>query len=472
MNRFTYGADHISTKALQNVSGMENAKQWLISQLSPYSLPANDFSSAKAISGFQQYRQQKRLAEQNDASQNMQNKVTQPSNPQTNMRNQKNLRRKLINAAKDMAQQTALAHFESKQPIQARLLDFFSNHFSVSRTNTQMSLLAPTLEYEAIAPNLHKSFADMLIAVTRHPAMLLYLNNERSIGPNSKQGLRRKKRNPDKSPGLNENLGREILELHTLGVDAPYTQQDVVELSKALTGWSIGNVRKNEPASFIYRPAGHEPGERQLLGKVYQQYKRDTEGKQASVMLKDLALHPKTTYHLSYKLAKHFIADKPPKALVLAITKRWQETNGHIPSVITALIENDLSWQADAKKFKTPREFVVSACRACGIKTPSPNLYQTLEVLGQGFFNAGSPAGYADHQSAWLGTGAINSRIEWANHFSSVVAKKIKLKAPQDIAQFALGPLLDKDTLQAILRADSKQQAFTLLFMSPDFQRR
>jgi uncharacterized protein (DUF1800 family) len=476
MNRFTGGADKKSLELLVKLNTIKQAQTWLSNQLRPYNLPNINWSSQQAISGFYKYQDLKNSV--NNAAIKQAQILQDPKNTmlvqgldEDKIQNQKNKRKDLVTSARDLAQQTALAGINSEQPLQAHLLDFFSNHFSVSRSNLFMTTLAPTLEVEAIAPNLTETFADMLQAVIQHPAMLRYLNNERSTGPASIVGKRQRKNNKKKARGLNENLAREILELHTLGVGSGYTQKDVIELAKAITGWSIGSVKRKETAGFLFRKKTNEPGTRTLLGKIY---KMPSNGNtQGLAILKDLAQHPATAKHLSTKIAKHFIADNPPADLVGAMEKTWIDTKGHLPSVIKTLIKHKDSWQQRAQKLKTPREFVISACKACGVAKPSPNLYNTLEILGHGLFNAGSPAGYPDDQKAWLGASALNSRIEWANHFASVMTKRRKSEAePTDLAHFALGPLLSSDTLQYIKRAESKQQALALLLMSPDFQRR
>ena len=470
MNRFGFGADRKSVKALAQTSSLKDAQNWLLGQLTPYQLPAATWSSAESITAYYHYKLQEKSEEEASVKQSQMMQL-QPN--EMAMQNYKLTRKALIESSKSLAQQTALANINHEQVLQSRLLDFFSNHFSVSRANLAMTLIAPTLEVEAIAPNLTEHFSDMLKAVTQHPAMLLYLNNQQSVGPNSKLAVRQAKKKQKKVRGLNENLAREILELHTLGVGSGYTQNDVIELAKAITGWSVGSVKQSETPGFIFKRQANEPGSRTVLGKAYPMPNAEAANEQGLNILSDLAEHAATAKHLSYKLAKHFIADTPSSALVNSMQSTWMKTKGHIPSVMKTLIQHKDSWQLNSQKLKNPREFVLSACRACGVNKPSPNLYNTLEILGHGFFNAGSPAGYGDDQDTWLGASALNSRIEWANHFASVITKRKDNKGePAELANFALGPLLSSDTLTYIKRAESKQQALALLLMSPDFQRR
>jgi uncharacterized protein (DUF1800 family) len=255
-NRFANGANNKHLRSIAKATNLADAQSWLIEQLTPYKLPDTNWTSEQAILGNYNYKAEQDQAEQTMAMQNSM------SGDNSMLAQTKATRKSMIEATRGLAEQTALAAITTKQPFQAKLLDFFSNHFSVSRANLVMTLLAPTLEVEAIAPNLTTSFAHMLTAVTTHPAMLLYLNNERSMGPNSRAGKNRKARNKAASGGLNENLAREIMELHTLGVNSGYSQQDVTELARAITGWSIGSPRRNERPVFLFRTNMHEPGKR------------------------------------------------------------------------------------------------------------------------------------------------------------------------------------------------------------------
>ncbi|MDT0595894.1 DUF1800 domain-containing protein [Glaciecola petra] len=453
MNRFGLGADNKSVNTLNANSDLPVVQSWLINQLSEYKLPAYKWTSNKAMRSHVELRKQRDNTGNNESKQQAYTKT----------------RRAFINEVRQMAEQTAVHNLNHLQPMQARLLDFFSNHFSVSRNNLPMTMLAPTLEAEAIGPNLHMRFSDILVAVTKHPAMLIYLNNEASIGPNSNLGKKRKGKKA--RSGLNENLSREILELHTLGVNGGYTQADVTELAKAITGWSVASVRRGEEPGFVFRAQAHELGDRFILGKKYKQMPLRERVQTGYLVLKDLAKQKATAKHLSTKLVRHFIADSPPMTIVNAMVEKWLNTDGHIPSVMGAMIMHKDSWNKNQNKYKTPREFVVSSMRAFNVKKSAPRLYQTLELMGQGFFNSGSPAGYADVEDAWLSTSALNTRIEWASHFASFLAKRKQLD-PVSAAKTALGPFLTSATLNAIKRAESKEMALAVMLLSPEFQRR
>jgi len=455
VNRFGLGAkDGELDEAKADPQG------WLLAQIKPLALTRNFSDSQASIASVREYRavkiEQDKLQAQNKNA--MANKLMdkeamladEPVDPVKQLRresNQKSMR---------LAMNTLGHHIKTADSFQARLLDFFSNHFSVTGTNFNMRAVAPTLEREAIAPHIAGHFADLLIAVEQHPAMLVYLNNEQSIGPDSRVGLKRKQR------GLNENLAREILELHTLGVNSGYTQEDVKELAKAITGWSV-SLKPND-AGFIFRRATHQPGKRSVVGKQY----ADAGVSQGEKILRDLAVHPATAAHMSFKIARHFIQDEPSDALVNALKKRWLETDGHLAEVFKAMVQHPHSWNNELQKIKNPREFLISACRACDAHFLKPQqLFDSLLIMGQAPFSAGSPAGFGDTSVTWDGAEALMSRIEWADQFVG----KIKLPATA-IAQFSLGKHLSRDTQLMVKRAESRQQALALLLMSPEFQRR
>ncbi|GEA51594.1 hypothetical protein VIN01S_23980 [Vibrio inusitatus NBRC 102082] len=354
---------------------------------------------------------------------------------------------------RDYCGDSLMASINSSNSAKHRLLEFFSNHFSVSVTNPLMRALAPTLEKEAILPHLDGTFEQMLLAVEQHPAMLIYLNNERSFGPNSRIGLKRKK-------GLNENLAREILELHTLGVDGGYSQSDVTELAKGISGWSVSAKSRS---GFLFRKYGHEPGKRQLLGRSYSQQGEA----QGTLMLRDLARHPNTAKHLSYKLARHYIKDTPPPELVKSLSESWLASDGDIHKVMLTLISHPEAWQS-ASKFKTPREYVVSTARAVpNSKLTERRALTSLNQLGQMPFTSGSPQGFSDLEMSWMGGSSLLTRADWANTY----AKQSKADVNQ-VMKVAFNQQLTPDNKQRILRAESRPQALTLLLMSPEFQRR
>jgi uncharacterized protein (DUF1800 family) len=337
--------------------------------------------------------------------------------------------------------------------------------------------LAGAMEREAIRPRVTGHFTDLLLAVEQHPAMLLYLDNQASIGPNSKAAKFAGRRGNGRKVGINENLAREILELHTLGVDGGYTQSDVSTFAQAISGWSIGgqdNGRRmaklgfdnGTPGEFHFREAFHEPGSRRLLGSSY----GDDGVKQGETILRDIALRRETARHISTKLARHFIADDPPPAAVERITRAWLDSKAHLPTVYKALIESPEAWEQPLAKFKTPADYIYSSYRALGIPLREKRRsLQSFEALGQRNLMPGSPAGWPDTSADWDGSSALLKRVAWAD----LVAQRMgDARNARDLAPQLLGATLSDDTAKAIARAESGAQALTLLLASPEFMRR
>ena len=361
---------------------------------------------------------------------------------------------------------------DSDRPFHERLVHFWSNHFAVSADKPPIPALAGLYEIEAIRPNVLGNFADLLIAAEQHPAMILYLDNQRSIGPNSTLGKRANRVRRDQSFGLNENLAREILELHTLGVDGGYTQGDVTTFAKVITGWSIGGTNdrgrfaEGEPGKFEFREAIHEPGPQTILGKRYSQ---DGLG-QGEAVLRDLAVHPATAKFIATKLARHFIADDAPQAAIDRLTNAYLDSGGELEVVYTALVDADEAWQSTQSKYKTPHDFVLSAFRAFN-RTPDDRrfLFGAPELMGQPPFRPGSPKGWPDTAGQWGGADALYKRIEWAEAVGKYSGSGVN---PIDLGDAVLGPAFTANTRKAVSRAESLAQGMTLLLASPDFQRR
>ena len=262
-----------------------------------------------------------------------------------------------------------------------------------------MPAVAGLLENEAIRPNVSGKFADLLMAVEKHPAMILYLDNQRSVGPGSELGRRANRRRSERQTGLNENLAREILELHTLGVDGGYTQDDVTSFAKIITGWSIGGSNERGrfadgvPGRFEFREIIHEPGDQFVLGRRYSQ----TGIRQGEAVLRDLAAHPATARHIAAKLARHFAADDPPQELVDKLAAAFLESDGDLPAVYQVLVESPACWADNFAKYKTPHDYVVSALRAFNHEPENPRfIIAALDLMGQAPYRPGSPAGWPD----------------------------------------------------------------------------
>jgi uncharacterized protein (DUF1800 family) len=338
---------------------------------------------------------------------------------------------------------------------------FWSNHFTVAAKAVQVAIATGPFEREAIRPHVFGRFETLLGAASHHPGMLLYLDQAQSAGPDSQAGKNR-------HLGLNENLAREIMELHTVGADAGYTQADVTEFARALTGWSMGgaNARADEGA-YIYRAVMHEPGARQVMGHRYGDGQED----QGTKILTDLADHPATARHIARKLAVHFVADEPPPALTARLEKAFRDSRGDLAVVAETLIASPEAWDPAPLKLKAPYEFMVSGYRAAGASpTVGPrDVAQPLTMLGQRPFGAAQPNGWSDLAADWAAPDAIVKRLTWARGFSG---RYVPMDAPVQVADAALGARLSAPTRAAISRAESRNEAFALLLMSPEFQRR
>ena len=336
-----------------------------------------------------------------------------------------------------------------------RLVWFWSNHFCV---NANATVMAGGYEREAIRPHVLGRFSDMLLAVEGHPAMLLYLNNEQSIGPDSVAGVNRDK-------GLNENLAREILELHTLGVRTVYTQTDVTNFAKVLTGWTILPPVSNPDhgGEFAFLGRAHEPGIEKVIGNAYSE-----DGvEQGRAVLADLAHHPATARHIATKLSRHFIADDPPAALVDRLTQRFLDTDGDLKELVAALIAAPEAWAPEQAKIKRPNEWIVTALRATGEPGDIQRIIQAGNLLGEPLWRPPAPKGFSDDDAAWLD--GLGQRLEIANAFAH---REGLGHEPEAVMEIALGPLASTETRRAIARAESRPQALTMLLMTPEFLRR
>jgi uncharacterized protein (DUF1800 family) len=337
-----------------------------------------------------------------------------------------------------------------------RLIWFWSNHFCISADQVQS--MSGGYEREAIRPHVLGRFGDMLLASAGHPAMLFYLDNSRSIGPKSVAGL-------VNTRGLNENLAREILELHTLGVRSVYTQDDVTSFAKVLTGWSIipATTNPEHGGEFIFLQRMHEPGPQTVVGKVYAQ----PDAAQGRAVLADLARHPATAAHVARKLARHFCSDEPPDSLTERLSRRFLETEGNLKEIAKTLIESPETWDEQRLKLKRPSEWLISAWRGIGVVPDAQRGLQAMGYLGERMWRPSAPIGFADVQSAWID--GLAQRLDIANRIAELVQERIE---PAAFVETALGPLASAETRQTIARAESRQQGLTLALMAPEFQRR
>ena len=339
-------------------------------------------------------------------------------------------------------------------PFRERLVWFWANHFTVSIKAPFAAAVVNAQFREAIRPHVTGRFADMLLAVMRHPAMLIYLNNAASIGPNSRAGSTQKR-------GLNENLARECLELHTVTPASGYTQADVTEFARVITGWSTS---ADAPGTgFIFRPNLHEPGAKTVMGQSF------GGGEQGGVdALNWLAAHPATARHLATKLARHFIADTPPAAAIARLEAAFRHSKGDLKATALAVIDAPEAWQP-LTKLRSPFDYVIAAIRALDLPaTNRPDVAAVLSGLGQPIHNCPGPNGWPDTAADWAAPEAMLRRIDWAY----AVATRAPMADPVAVAEASLGPLLPVATRTQIARAGSQREAMTLLLAAPEFQRR
>jgi uncharacterized protein (DUF1800 family) len=343
-----------------------------------------------------------------------------------------------------------------------RLVAFWSNHFCISASKGELARIwAGSFEREAIRPHVLGRFADMLKAVEQHPAMLFFLDNQQSLGPDSRAGQNRQR-------GLNENLAREIMELHTLGVGGGYTQADVTSLARIITGWSFGGRqgKLGPPGHFVFNANAHQPGAQLLLGKTYE----DNGVAQGEAALSDISRHPATAKFIATKFARHFVADDPPQVLVARLQGVFQKSEGDLGAMTTALLDAEEAWQAPLTKLRSPYEFLVATGRLLGHipDDPAPIL-GSLNLLGQPLWSPAGPNGFPDSNAAWAAPEGMKLRLDISAQVASRAGGTID---PRDLLELIAGDAASPETRQTIERAESRQQALALLLMSPEFQRR
>jgi len=446
-----------------------DARGWLLQQIGPAE-PQRGENLASGIGGvkrFAEYFRERQLAAQAQA----------PGMAGADMRNAEQQFaehfRQIVQA--DVRARLATAA-TTQRPFNERLALFWANHFTVSMAKASARGVVGAFEREAIRPHTGGSFQQLLKAVVHHPGMLRYLDNDSSAGPDS-TFVRRQARRTERAgmpagriTGLNENLAREILELHTLGVNGGYTQADVTAFARVLTGWRVPVAdilrRGGEGPAVVFEASWHQPGAKTVLGKTY------AEGPEAlDAVLHELALHASTSRFVATKLARHFSADEPPPALVARLEAAFSSSGGDLPSVYRALVEAPEAWAAQPAKLKSPEEFVISTARVLQLgeqafaRAPDGGINQ----LGQRVQAAPSPAGWPDRAEEWLGPDAVWKRVEWATRVARLVGRGVDAR---QLAAQSLGARLRPDTATQIERAADGPQALALLLLAPEFQRR
>jgi uncharacterized protein (DUF1800 family) len=362
------------------------------------------------------------------------------------------------------AKATLIRAVTSPDGMRERLVQFWADHFTTTARQRVQRALPAVMVDEAIRPNLMRPFREMLRAVVTHPAMLLYLDQVNSIGPESKRGQRRKK-------GLNENLARELLELHTLGVSAGYDQADVREMAELLTGLVV------EPGTgFAFEPNRAEPGPETVFGISY-----SGEGtKPIFDALDDLALRPETARHLASKLAVHFVSDAPDEGLVGALEEAWLASGGDLAAVVEALLRHEAAWFPEASKARQPFDFLVASLRALGVDADRISgmpdkeflrlVIRPMADMGQPWQSAPGPDGWPEAAEDWITPQGLAARITWAMEAPARLTKP--LPDPRDFVTRALGARGSERLVWAVSAAESVPEGVGLVLASPEFNRR
>ena len=379
------------------------------------------------------------------------------------------LNRDARNAMTRWFSQTVLRWTYTEHGFRERLAFFWADHFTAhGRSGVLRRATSPFVE-DAIRPNIATTFADLLIAAVTHPLMLHYLNQNRSVGPNSpviskNRGLK----------GLNENLAREVLELHTLGVDGPYSQNDVRQLAELFTGMTF-----RPDAGFRFNKSFVEPGAETVLNKTYESVTPSI--KPIHAVLRDLAAHPATARHIAWKLAVHFVSDTPDAGLIDHLTARYLETGGALAPLYAALLEHPAAWDDRLQNVKPPADYVASACRTLqvsseGLRALKPkqqrrHLLQPLTLMGQIWQTPPGPDGWPEEDAAWLTPQGVAARMHWAMTAPRTLLNQ-SLPDPRQFVTDALGSRARDAVRFAARAAESRPEAIGLVLASPAFQRR
>jgi uncharacterized protein (DUF1800 family) len=398
-------------------------------------------------------------------------------------------RRRVVEMSQAEVHAALTARVMSERPFVERLVAFWSNHLCVSTgSKIIVAPLAGSYERDVIRAHVLGRFEDMVLASAKHPAMLVYLDNFQSVGPNSR-GASAGQRNNGQRRGLNENYARELLELHTLGVNGGYTQQDVQELAKILTGWSINGLggpgarlqraaqprrgraggqtpRPNTagPIEFAFQDLLHEPGSKTVLNQRYSEA-GVAEGER---VIRALCRHPSTAQFVATKLVTHFVSDEPPAAAVERVARVFRSTDGDLKAVARALVDEPDAWRDETRKFRTPQDWFVAVLRAVGASDASPNAPVVLRQLRQPVWSPAAPKGFGDALTEWADPDSLLNRSELARTISKQPA--IGGLDPQSLADVVDVP--PGNPLHAMLadRSISTPERVALAIAGPAFQ--
>jgi uncharacterized protein (DUF1800 family) len=387
----------------------------------------------------------------------------------------------------ELGEQKILRAVHSDRQLQEVLTDFWFNHFNVDARKGQSRFLLTEYEREAIRPHVLGRFRDLLEATAKSPAMLFYLDNWMSADPNAAPPIARARPGrgrflrpnggrPQQPPdrmrrGLNENYARELMELHTVGVDGGYTQKDVTEVARAFTGWTIENPRAG--GGFRFEPRMHDKGEKIVLGERIGPGGGMDDGER---VLDILAGHPSTAHFIAFKLARRFVDDEPPAALVDRAAARFQATQGDLREVMRVILTSPefLAPAAHGAKVKTPFEFVTSAVRATGADVSNATaLVRTMQQLGMPLYQCQPPTGYKDTADAWTNAGALINRMNFALALASNRVPGTSVASSADSRAAALpGVDFSEATRATIQKGATGSERMALALGSPEFQKR
>ncbi len=378
----------------------------------------------------------------------------------------RDLRKQARRQQADWLRSTIARGVFSEDGLRERLVRFWADHFTVKGKKSVMRHAVATYVEDAIRPNITGKFSGLLKAAIFHPMMLFYLDQVNSVGPKSVAAVRNSGR------GVNENLAREVLELHTLGVDGAYTQKDISELAKLFAGMTY-----RRKGGFTYAPKMAEPGPETVLGKPYGGYIQDLF--HITDFLDDLAVHPDTAHHLARKLVVHFVSDAPDSALVDHVAAAYQDSGGDLMVMYRAMLTHDAAWAVPAVKIKQPVDFVISSLRALGVKEASITalnwkkmrtlVIAPMGLMGQMWENPVGPDGWAEEAEHWITPQGLAARIQWAMTVPALL--RPDLPEPAALATTALGTRVGDTLRQAVASVGEKSDGVGLILASPEFQR-
>ncbi len=453
LNRFGLGAGPGDARALDDPRG------WLESQLDSSAplrpTPGGDVDVGALV------REQRALARSDDDAR------------------RSDLRRRILEFTVTESRDALTARTTSARPFVERLVAFWSNHLCVSAAaKLPTRLLAGSYEREAIRPHVLGRFDEMVRASVRHPAMLTYLDNAQSVGPDSPAArtVARRRRGEDAPPvGLNENHARELLELHTLGVDGGYDQDDVRALARVLTGWTVTGLggagarfAPGDGVGFRFVPLLHDPGDKTVLGR---RYGEGGEG-EGDAVIRDLCRHPSTATFVATKLVRHFVDDDPPPDAVTRVARRFRDTEGDLRETARALVHLDAAWSDAHRKFRTPQDWLVAMLRGLGAREAPPSVLGVLRDLRHPLWAPPSPRGFGDTMAEWADPDGLLNRAELARTVARTPAGRRVGSGPGLPALADLAEGSGDDPLRAVL-ADSSipsDERVALAFAGPSFQ--